>query len=177
MFNLKRYFLLGAIIFITFVSYSSAKCDDDETSRSTLKGLKAVFTLVDSLRSDVSEHGLTINDLRTDIELKLRLANIAVLSDDDSIGFSRFENHICGLRLYVNIIPSKTQVYYIYNILLEAIQGVSLIRNPEITSPAPTWYVGTLGGTSSLNDVRDESKSVIDQFINAYLSANPKENK
>lgn len=55
-------------------------------------------------------------------------------------------------------------------------QRVSLKRDSQISINAVTWNVESVGiaGSDNLNDVRDRIKDRVDQFINAYLSVNPK---
>jgi hypothetical protein len=53
---------------------------DDEYTRESLRGLHGVYVLVEDLRPEVEQAGLTVAMIRTDAELKLRLAGIRVLT-------------------------------------------------------------------------------------------------
>jgi hypothetical protein len=53
---------------------------DNEDSRASLKGLPGFSVLVEELSPEVEQAGLKVADIQTDVELKLRLAGIPVLS-------------------------------------------------------------------------------------------------
>jgi hypothetical protein len=58
---------------------------DDEYSRESLRGLRGVHVIVEVLRPAVKKGGLTEAMIRTDTELKLRLAGIRVLTQDEAL--------------------------------------------------------------------------------------------
>lgn len=51
-------------------------------SPDTLKGLKGVYVVIEDLNEEVIKDGLTVDAIRTDVELKLRLAGIPVLLEE-----------------------------------------------------------------------------------------------
>jgi len=143
---------------------------DTELTRPTLKGLKGVYGLVESFDEDIVKDGLTVKTIKTDVELKLRLAGIPVLSLDE------FVTTVGSADLYVNASVLKYgQRGYIYSVEVAVLQGVSLLRSPGIKTLAETWSVNMFGTAPDLKDVRESIKDQVDQFINAYLSVNPKQ--
>ena len=60
---------------------------------------------------------------------------------------------------------------------VELRQRVTLIQNPSMRVLAPTWsaagVIGTVG-YQKLGSLREDVRDLTDQFINAYLAANPK---
>jgi hypothetical protein len=140
--------------------------------RATLAGLTGVEVVVETMKPDAEREGLAGSTIQTDVELKLRQAGIRVLTSSD--GFLAPGNPY----LYLNVNTSRTRTgIYAYCIELQVKQGVKLTRNPAIISSSPTWqargYVGTVGA-SNLHTVRDDVRDMVDQFVNAYLAANPK---
>lgn len=55
-------------------------------------------------------------------------------------------------------------------------QAVRLARDPKAQGFAVTWRLGSFGtvGADKVRGVRDIVKDLVDEFVNAYLSVNPK---
>jgi hypothetical protein len=112
-------------------------------------------------RIDVNQ---TAEQIRTDIELKLRLAGIKV--DPKSYQY-----------LHVTfVILQKENGPYAFGLYVSFNQLVSLVRNPGIFAVGKTWSVGGIAtGSGSPGDhCRGMVRDYVDQFVNAYLSVNPK---
>jgi hypothetical protein len=65
---------------------------------------------------------------------------------------------------------------YPYSIDLLLIQKVSLLRDPKLTSYTITWSTGGVGsiGKQILSQLRENMEAMVDVFIKAYLTENPK---
>lgn len=142
-----------------------ARANDNEYSRQSLKGLNGVAVIVEDLNPEEESAGLTEASIQTDVKLKLRLAGIQVVDE----ALSHF------LYVNVNVVTGSTD-YWPYNIDVEFLQDVRLVRDVSIIVAAETWSVGMAGGISKANvhKIRDYIKDQVDKFINAYLSVNPK---
>ena len=162
-------FLLCINALLTLASSLVFAYSADERARSTLAGLKGVHVAVENLGPDIEKEGLTQTQIQTDVELKLGLAGITVLSKEELL----MEKGRPKLHVAAHI--GKTNVGYVYVCTIKLYQDVSLLRSPGVHSSAPTWSVGHLGITRSLQEIRDRAKYLVDKFINAYLSANPKQ--
>jgi hypothetical protein len=57
--------------------------------------------------------------------------------------------------------------------MLNFYQDISLVRN-DIQSIASTWSTASYGTTGSLANIRGKIKDLVDEFLNAWLSVNPK---
>ena len=140
----------------------------------TLKGIKGVGVLVDVLEPDIEKDGLHRSSIQTDVELKLRMAGIKVLTEEETskepgapyVRVSVFTSIRADLELYV------------FTIHVALRQLVDLSRDPEIGCVVDTWSsggsIGTVG-SANVASLRDNVKDHVDGFINDYLAENPKE--
>ena len=144
-----------------------AQASDSEISRRSLKGLDGIFLLV-----EVEAHeraGFDVTRFRTDIELKLRMAGIRLQSEEEHHKTAGFP------YLYVNIHAlheSKGEAAS-YSVLVELNQFASLDRDPSVVLPTATWSKNGVG-TGTMEAARRFTKDVVENFINAWLSVNPK---
>jgi hypothetical protein len=154
---------------VLLVAASAATAVDDELSRRSLKGLKGVEVVVESLKAEAERDGLDETSIQTDVELKLRLAGIAVLTKEERLAAPGTP------FLYINV-NTQSGSLYAYSISVQLEQDVRLDRDPSTRISATTWSVTSVGtvGRNNLRDVRDSIKDIVDIFINAYLSVNPK---
>jgi len=146
-----------------------ARAVDTEDTRQSLKGLKGIYVLVEELKPEVERAGLTEEAIQTDVELKLRLAGIPVLED--------LANLASPYYLYVAVSTNHmSDGIWPFHISVELVQKVLLDRDRSTISYSSTWSTGSTGrvGKAKVRTVRDSIKDLVDRFINAYLSVNPK---
>ena len=164
----------------------------DEAERATLKGLPGVEVIVESPHEDQRRAGFDERAFQTDVELKLRRDGIKVLSREQRLATPGKP------YLYVNInsLHKKPGSMAAYKIDLRLYQLVRLDRKVDVeaicdgnaiirgyrcidaravgTHIAATWSKGVVG-YGDLSYTRDHVKDLVDEFINAWLSVNPKE--
>jgi hypothetical protein len=161
------------ILLLSLGAITPAVAQDDETSRSSLKGLNGVKVVVEGLKPLEEQAGLTVADLQTDVELKLRLAGIPVLTASAEAPGAPF------LYVRVTVVSRTTNNVWPYVLGAQLNQTVRLDRSPTtIVSGVTTWGVARVGAadpSTIRGRVRDSAKDLIDQFVNAYLAANPKQ--
>jgi hypothetical protein len=140
--------------------------------RASLAGLTGVTVVVEGMRPDAEREGLRQSTLQTDVELKLRQAGIRVLTEAERI----LTPGIPRLYLNVNTMLRDEIGAFAFSINLRLMQKVRLDRNPIIVSEGTTWSTGSVGtvGVRELATVRESIRDQVDEFINAYLAANPK---
>src|SRR5207247_11290528 len=132
---------------------------------------------VSDMKEDARLKGLWETQLRTDVELKLRQAGIRVLTKEEV-------SRIPGLPvLYVNVRTLQLQAPSLsglcaFAVNVEIVQTICLGRSPSVLAVGRTWNAtgafGTVGEDNLGEHVRKDLRDVTDQFINAYLAANPK---
>ena len=147
---------------------------DNDNTRNTLVGLRGVCVSVTPIDEDAQRMGLTQIQVQTDVELKLRQAGIPVLTEGEA-------GSTPGVPyLYVELItlqPRAIRNVYAYNVEIELVQTIHLARNSEFglgTTWSATGVIGTVGENNLASSVRETVRDQTDQFINAYLAANPK---
>jgi hypothetical protein len=132
----------------------------------SLKGISAVSVLVEDLPNGAKVLGLTKEMIQTDIELKLRLAGMRVVTDAE------------GLK-----IPGSPTFYVVVNLTddasaacigVELDQSAQLLRDGQFAPSVDTWSKGIVMSHPTAQTIRDNSKDLVDMFLNAWLSVNPK---
>ena len=168
--------LLALVVMGVTLLFTPTVHPADKNEIESLRELRGVFVVVEKLDNEIKgELPFDENQIRADIELKLRMVEIKVFSKEES---SKIPGSPC---LYVNLnallVPEIDTIYYALNIFLE--QTASLSRNSNIHPSAMTWWSGSVGavGKSWASKIRDSIQDKIDRFINDYLSVNPKGGK
>jgi hypothetical protein len=143
---------------------------DTERSRQTLRGVEGVYVLIEALEPEVERAGLTTQQLHTDVELRLRQAGIAVLTQEER----RRTPGTPYLYVNVNVMPLSGGSP-VFQITVELNQEASLKTDGSLATVA-TWSVMGLGssGKTGLAFIRSSVRDRVDQFINAYLSVHPR---
>ena len=166
--RIKQFSLLVVIFLLSSVTLAQAALNKE-----TLRGIKAMEVVVENLEQDIEKDGLSTSTIQTDVEQKLRMAGIKVLTEEEWI------KEPGSPYLYVGVSSYKRDTgLYAFHIEVELSQEVILYRKPDVLCPAITWAcVGLTGtvGAKKVNGLRDRIKDKIDLFINDYFDMNPKE--
>ena len=161
---------LGAAFF-TVIILGPASPDPVQSEADSLKGLPGVFLIVQGLSAEVEADGLTAAAIQADVEAKLRLAGIRGLPREQAVeaGYP---------YVYVNVdaIRNPLLPLYAYNVRLELFQAVQSVLEPRARFLAITWQRTRVGsvGAKNLQDVRDEIKQFVDEFVKDWFNANPR---
>jgi hypothetical protein len=147
---------------LVFLFVGNACAAGSQVEIDSLRGIKSIEVVVEHLTNN--ESGPSEGQIKSDVELKLRLAGIKLISPGKD-GF-----------LYVRIGCRHINNYvYSVNIIVQYKQPVYLMRN-QSSSIGATWESGSFGyiGSQKIDSLRDAIKDIIDLFLNDYLTANPK---
>jgi len=138
----------------------------------SLKGLPGVEIVVEDLREDAERNGLTKTGIQTDVERKLQLAGVRVLTAEES----NQTPSAPALHVSVNTTQPDDGGLYAYGIQLELMQLMRSLVPPEAMVTGVTWDAGAVGSISATNlrDVLNSVRDLVDEFINDWLTANPK---
>jgi len=163
----KRMVVLATAIAIAFLHVIPfAFAEDRDITRLTLRGIKEVNVVIESIEPEVERLGLTQAQVKADVEAKLREANIAVAPD--------IERGRPAVYLYVQVIRPERIERLFYSISLSLLQNVILERDPNVKTNTETWLVRMLGMSSGTEAIRSDIRSVLDQFIEDFRKANQK---
>jgi len=153
-------------MFVIGVDSRSVQAKNDTESNVILKGITTVSVLVESLPEGAKVLGLTDQTIKTDIELKLRLAGVRVVTIEESFRVPGFPH----IYARVNLTDGAEAA----DIDLELLQNARLERNGELAIGVRTWVTGTLIEHPNAQVLRNTLKDAVDQFLNDWLSVNPK---
>ncbi len=179
-------------LFILLSLGSFCQADDRARDRATLRGIQSIIVKVHPLaaewRAELEKVGLSESVLQSSIERQLQKAGIQVLAEEAS-NQSEFEG-ILNVRLkFVDHEPAKktflslddkeekiervdAKKKYVYAIRLNLRQLVALQRDPSAKAFLITWQAESVG-LRRLVLIKDDIKSLVDVFIEAYISENP----
>jgi hypothetical protein len=171
---------------------SFCQADDRARDRATLRGIQSIIVKVHPVesewRAELEKVGLSESVLQSSIEQQLQKAGIQVLAGEAS-NQSAFEG-ILSVRLkFVAHEPAKktflslddkeekietadTKKKYIYALRLNLRQMVALQRDSSVKAFSITWQAESVG-LRRLALIKDDIKSQVDVFIEAYASENP----
>jgi len=169
----KKWLMVLMVIGLTLALESPTFAISGKSNRATLRGLSGVGVLIEQLAPEIEKEGLIKNQLQIQIELKLRLAGIKVLTKEECLK-TPGEPY---LYVNINVNTAKTESdIYPYSIDVLLMQKVSLLRDPEQTTYAVTWSTGGVGSIekSIVSQLRDSVEEMVDLFVKTYLSENPK---
>jgi hypothetical protein len=161
---------LATMCFITVLlvagSSSIAQAQGSDLHAESLKGISAVTVLVEDLSDSAKLLGLTADTLRTDVELKLRLAGMRVMANEEALKLT----DVPALYVRVTVLPGGVAA----GIDVQLGQNALLRRNGQLVYDATTWERTGVVANATLQFIRDRLKDQVDDFLNAWLSVNPK---
>jgi hypothetical protein len=163
----KRIVMLAtaiAVVFLYVIPFAFA--EDKEITRLTLRGIKEVNLVIESIEPEIQSMGLTQAQVKADAEAKLRAANIAIAPD--------IERGRPAVYLYVQVMRPEKINRLFYSISLSLLQNVVLERDPEVKTNTDTWVARILGMSSGTEAIRADIRSLLDQFIEDFGKANVK---
>ena len=143
-----------------------------------LKGLEGVEVLVEEVKGELEDYNFTAIQIQTDLEAKLRAADIKVLSKEENEKVQPLRKPYLYIKINSHKLPWQREVYA-YSIEIALKQIVALPGQPKsVRKPfyAPTWYKNTFGALTPKNfsEIRDGVQQLTDNFIKEYLAANSK---
>jgi hypothetical protein len=133
-----------------------------------LVGLKGVCVLVTDIYPKAESLGLSKDQIKTDVELRLRKAGVRVLT------VKEMHETPGAPDLLVTIVAYIQSNLCAFSIQVDLRELVALARGFEVTGTI--WEKSQLGLTpiDQIRFVREGLGDLVDEFINDYLAANPK---
>jgi hypothetical protein len=145
---------------------------DDETTRNSLKGLTGIAVEVSPIDVNAEKDGLSKDQIRTDVELRLRSAGIKVLTLQESL----LAPGVPYLNIMLDALKSRASKTWVIALEVSLRQGVALTRDPKVVVVGTTWNAEGVAvvGTTKIAQTRDSIRDLVDKFITAWQSVNPK---
>ncbi len=161
-----------AFVICVIMACGILPAQDNESSRSSLKGLGGIGVVIADSDPALECEGFGKDQLRTDVEGPLRRSGIKILQEADLLK-TPGKPHLYVTLSLVNMAAVPQRAYYIN---LEFIQDVTLLRNPEQVGRAVTWSISVEGaaGSGDIGKIADSLTALVERFIGAYRSVNPK---
>jgi hypothetical protein len=141
--------------------------------RESLRGLKALKVVIESIPLEIERLGLTRKDIQSDVETKLRKAGIKVLPAYKPPSMT---------TLYVNVhtlIPSQAKTIVVYSINIMLFENAYLKRDAGTVGDlkevrAADWMKATVGliGVTNVSQIRKKVEEQVNKFISDYLAMN-----
>jgi len=148
---------------------------DTELTQRTMIGIQGINVVVEDLQPNIQKYAqrfsLTKEQLQKEVEERLRKAGIRVMPKDEWLKTPGRP------VLYVNINTHEYEKYwYAFNIAVSLGQIVTLEADPKLKTLASTWDISMTGvaNIGTLNTIRSNIEVLVDRFVKAYRSANPK---
>lgn len=149
----------------------SAQSTQDALTKS-LRGLTSVSVFVSDIDADAIRDGLSKEQLKTTVELRLRQSAIRVVSEKPAEGSHG------AVWVDVNTFRLESIRSYNYNARLHMFRNVNVVGGEQDTI-ADAWFTTPAMGIVSAADLakrlRETLTNQADALANAYLSVNPKQ--
>jgi hypothetical protein len=144
--------------------------------KDSLKGIKGLAVFVEALPPEMEKSGISADQLKTDVEARLKKAGIKLFSEEGVEGQPPEQQKP---TLYINFIPYTLQkdLTYGYSLNVYFNQVVLLQHNPKLGCLGTTWHSGGVGiiRANKLKSFgQGELAEHIDKFIHNFLAVNPK---
>lgn len=183
--RLKRIVLF---LVLSLLSFSQVRSEEDVLfnllKKEFLQGIDKVRVSVRPINKDARDMGLTWDRLITVTELRLRKEGIIVNPQFDCSNiYNRINKELNTPTIYVkvNVMVAHAgggAVGYVFSINLDILETVILRRDKNVGGAATTLsysFLGTHAGDPEY--IISVLSRLLDQFLNDYYKANPKEKK
>jgi hypothetical protein len=165
---MKKRIVVSAVVLGILTIATHAMAHLSAADRELLRGLDGFRLTVDRIRPDVERDGLFRSTLQEDMELRLRMGGVKVLSEEEA------EKNPDAPCLYLYVDALKCSLGYVYRIRLSLMEPVKLVRNNAKVSATVLRIPDELGITSNLSEIRDAAGEFVDEFVKAWKAVNPK---
>lgn len=150
----------------------------DKHPRRSLAGLEAVSVEIPDPGESLADRGITHDVIFAEVQLQLRRAGIEMLDPQRPRPEPVAGNPVLRVEVLANVHDVYDQASFA--IQVSVWQDVKLARNAGQKGRGPTlraqtWSTGGIGesGTDWRDVLRDELAFFVDQFVAAWLEANP----
>jgi hypothetical protein len=171
-----KMFGISAVISAVFAAVMLAAGTTGELTdkQLSLHEIETLYVFVQGLTEETKRKGLTAEQIQSVVIDRLKQMGIKIVSEEECL-------KVAGSPvLYVNISANeitRTPAFFVYHVDVGVLQGVILVREPEIRSMGITWNRGQIGYCPSISfskSLRETVGYLMDRFEKDYRAANPK---
>jgi hypothetical protein len=166
---MKMRILASLMVWVILPAFFQAGAHMRVGQPEVLKGLEAIRLEVERIKPEIERDGLFRDTLFSDMELKLRLAGLKVISEEQAQQIPE------APTLYLNVDALKCSFGYVYNIGLYLIEPATLVRKPIRALAMFLRIPEQLGIASRLSEVREAADDVLDEFVKIWKESNSKQ--
>ena len=134
-------------------------------TRPELKGIGAVYVVVEELSDSAKSLGLEARDIETDVDLKLLMGGMHVVSREEGLKLSG--------RPFIYVRVTVTMSGEAGYAAVELDEDAQLDRNNQRAARVTTWDTGTITAHPTGKVIRDVVKDDVEVFLNDWRAANP----
>jgi len=160
------------ILIVMIVSMTSlidtAFAWDTERTRQSLRESMSFAVLVKVIQTKTGQDRFDVDVLQREAKSKLRMAGI------DLVPLKEAKSHTPFILITITSLKDRRVSYYVYNVDLSVLQETNLLRTPSIRATGVTWQTHAIGLSEDLQPIRVAMDKVMEQFITAYISVNPR---
>ncbi|MGD0829170.1 MAG: hypothetical protein ABSA09_13960 [Desulfobaccales bacterium] len=158
--------VVALVVFLLLPGVSHALTEEQKA----LVGLKGVNVLVEAMHPEAERLGLTRDQIKTDVELRLRKAGVRVLTEEEVFKMPGMPY----LYVRVGTLAAQDIPIIAFSIRVELKEWGRFTGGFE--GFGGLWDTTSLGtvGTKNIRKIRESLGDLVDDFINNYLAANPK---
>jgi hypothetical protein len=156
----------GIIVLLLVLGFSTWTCAQvGKVDTEVLRGLVGVHVTLERLQPDIERDGLYGDLLLSDAEIRLKMAGIKVLSEEECLASA------CAASLSLRVNTLKRRFGYIYRVDLFLVEPVTLIRT-KVRRDAKVLEFPGGWGMGSMSEIREKAGDAVDGFIRAWQAAN-----
>ena len=159
--------VVALVVLLLLPGVSQALTDEQKA----LGGLKGLYVSVDDIQPEVKRLGITKDQIKTDVELRLRKAGVKVLTEKECTATPG--SPFLYVNVNTNIVPTSAIFSYAISVGLK--EAVMLNRDMGVS--ATIWERTVVGNIekSKISKIRETIGDGVDIFLNDYLAANQKQ--
>ena len=160
-----RRLAISATLILATICVVHAQTPNYKTIRA-MKGINQVGVLVENLSDGADKLGLTMDSIRTDVELKLRLAGMRVLPKEEQ------GQPGTDILYVVVLISDRAEAAHV---AIKLSQDAFLYKSRDLFIPGVvTWEDAVLITLPTRPGIRETLKDEVDKFLNLWLTINPR---
>ena len=162
---------LFRICLALLVPVSVAAQPQEEVTRYGLRGVHAVYVVIQDLQEDLVKDGLLTETLRSELKELIQAGGLEVFVVEDPLDEALVQGTV-RLAIQATTVSATNRVYCVQ---IEFRQRVNLTRDPSLGLVATTWQASDIG-LSPLKDmleIRGAIRDLMAKFLADCQTANP----